>query len=258
MSQTIFSKCNRCQLVSYCSKECQTTDWKKNHKKKCLSLVSKPNVTVFDNLRDAVRSGCSINAISEIISRNNVDMGIVATKLLFEAVSAGNMTLVDWLLLDESNLKPVDIVDEEGRNIIMVMLMKNRRDLFHHIVFSKINGDIYSCVDPLGNNMLHYVVLTKDCDVLEFVLSRKFQVNNVSDYAINFVQGRASSLTSVFIFENSEDAPSEGRFLRGLHEWKNKSGKTPRDLALSMYAQFTIPDDLHLNIKELFILTSIF
>jgi hypothetical protein len=116
----------------------------------------------------------------------------------------------------------------------MVMLMKNRRELFYHIVFTTINGDIYSCVDPLGNNILHYVVLSKDCDVLEFVLSREFRVNNVSDYAINFEQGKASSITSVFIFENSELAPSEGRFRRGLHEWKNKSGKTPRDVALSM------------------------
>lgn len=32
------SKCSRCVLVVYCSKDCQSQDWKNNHKKKCISL----------------------------------------------------------------------------------------------------------------------------------------------------------------------------------------------------------------------------
>jgi hypothetical protein len=111
-SQTKFSKCNRCQLVSYCSKECQTIDWKKNHKRICLSQVDKFNVSVFGSLKDAInKCNVSVKDICSIISRNNVDMKLVANKLLLEAASAGNKTVMGWLLLEESNLKLADVID---------------------------------------------------------------------------------------------------------------------------------------------------
>lgn len=31
-----FKKCSRCKVTSYCSRECQITDWKLEHKKKCI------------------------------------------------------------------------------------------------------------------------------------------------------------------------------------------------------------------------------
>jgi len=35
------SLCGRCRQVQYCSKECQTQDWKKTHKQDCMKLVEK-------------------------------------------------------------------------------------------------------------------------------------------------------------------------------------------------------------------------
>ena len=36
-----FSKCGRCRVVVYCSKECQIENWEKEHKKECKKLRQK-------------------------------------------------------------------------------------------------------------------------------------------------------------------------------------------------------------------------
>lgn len=235
-SERVFATCRRCQTVSYCSKECQTIDWKKGHKKICclslqvnepfdsmLSAMNKSNVTIFDRLKEAInRSDITVDEIRSLIRQNNIDMKIVANKLLLEAASASNEAVIDWLLLEENNLKLIDIVDDKGRNIIMIMLLKKKQNLgnllCHLVNDTKINIDICSKTDQNGNNILHYAVQTKDCNLLEFILSSGFQDN---------------SLFRVYRYEKTENIPYGASF-KGLHEWKNDDGKTPRDLALFM------------------------
>jgi len=53
------SDCAACKAVSYCSRECQTKDWKQRHKKECKELAEKQNKVVVIR-KSMIKDSCSI------------------------------------------------------------------------------------------------------------------------------------------------------------------------------------------------------
>ena len=74
--------CSRCGLVSYCTKECQKTDWKRGHKAMCNKNTDKVRMIVQD---DEAGQACA----QEFISEHYLDHNIVPTSVF------GNMLLED-------------------------------------------------------------------------------------------------------------------------------------------------------------------
>jgi hypothetical protein len=104
----------------------------------------------------------------------------------------------------------------------MITIMKNKQNLeqllYHLVVDNEIDMDICCRTDHNENNMLYYAVQTKDINFLEFIFSSDF---------------RDMYLFKVNRYEKLENIPF-GASKKGLDEWKNIDGQTPRDLARSM------------------------
>ena len=228
--------CQKCKLVNYCTKECQVQHWKNGHMEECRvhttptpitkNTLTATGDTVFGSLKNAIHYGCNIDEIINIIRTNDIDLKVIANKLILESASAGNETMM-WLLLQEDNTKFVKYnVDDEGRNILMLMIIKNRQGLFFNFLETNesnaygenlANGMLHHC-DKQGNNIFHLAIRYKNYDLFQIMLSSDF---------------RTKFLSCIYKFERLEKMPS-GVMKKGLHVWKNNDRKTVRDLVLSM------------------------
>ena len=184
--------------------------------------------TVFDILKNKIHNGCSPYEINNIISINNLDLKAIVNKLLLYTATVRNEEVMDWLLIQQNHTPLRYNVDEEGRNILMLMLINNGQDLFFNYLEREASGvtrpfkKLLHYGDNKGNNVLHLAVIYKKYDILECMLSYQFFTQFLSD---------------VYTIEKKDNIPY-GLTKQGLHMWMNNDGETVRDLLLSRSVLF--------------------